>query len=186
MIYFLPTDTCYGVACAISDVSDYHKIYKMKKRSFDKPLALMVENFEWLADNTDLTNEQIDDLKNSQKPFSVLTQCDHLKVWMNFTDDDNNEFINRDIYDSFVFRVATNATQKKLIKKQWPIFLTSANLSGKPEIYKSKEVRDEFEYYLEKKWVEFIWENTGNLENNGPSEIFEYIEGTLEKNIIRK
>jgi tRNA A37 threonylcarbamoyladenosine synthetase subunit TsaC/SUA5/YrdC len=30
------------------------------------------------------------------------------------------------------------------------MFLTSANLSSKPEIYDSKEIEKEFEYYLEK------------------------------------
>jgi hypothetical protein len=30
------------------------------------------------------------------------------------------------------------------------MFLTSANLSGKPEIYYKNEIKEEFAYYLEK------------------------------------
>ena len=63
-IYIVPTDTCYGIACEISDVKSYEKIYKMKKRNFDMPLAIMVPNYNWFKENTYLTDEQIDFLKN--------------------------------------------------------------------------------------------------------------------------
>jgi len=36
------------------------------------------------------------------------------------------------------------------------MFLTSANLSNKPEIYKSKEVEEEFAYYLKREKLSFV------------------------------
>jgi tRNA A37 threonylcarbamoyladenosine synthetase subunit TsaC/SUA5/YrdC len=36
------------------------------------------------------------------------------------------------------------------------MFLTSANLSNKPEIYSAKEIEDEFSYYLEKEKIKFV------------------------------
>ena len=33
MIYVLPTDTCFWLACVMSDKREYHKIYKLKKNT---------------------------------------------------------------------------------------------------------------------------------------------------------
>ena len=187
MIYILPTDTCYWIATPIDDIKNYEKIYKIKKRSFDKPLAILVENFKWLEDNTDLTKEQVNFLENYEKPFTILTDSTNLKIWINFVNEDTNEeIINRWVYEQIAFRVANNKTQKKLVKNHWPMFLTSANISNEPELYSSKEVKEKFEYYLEKKIMTFVWENTWNLEWEKPSEIFEFDWESLEKNILRK
>jgi tRNA A37 threonylcarbamoyladenosine synthetase subunit TsaC/SUA5/YrdC len=84
MIYILPTDTCYGLACPLEDKKNYEKIYKMKKRRFEKPLALMVKNFAWLSENTDLTDQQIDFLKAYEKPFTVLTNSTNVELFLQF------------------------------------------------------------------------------------------------------
>jgi tRNA A37 threonylcarbamoyladenosine synthetase subunit TsaC/SUA5/YrdC len=89
----------------------------MKKRSLEKPLAVLVDNFKWLKDNTNLNSKQIDFLKNYDRPFTILTNSDHLRLWINYIDEDNNEFINKDIYKKFAFRVANNDVEKKLIKQ---------------------------------------------------------------------
>ena len=65
MIYILPTDTCYWIACPIHDLKAYSWIYKIKKRNPSKALAILIPDFKWLEDNTDLTSEQIEFLKNS-------------------------------------------------------------------------------------------------------------------------
>jgi hypothetical protein len=77
----------------------------------------MVLDFNWLEKNTPLTKEQIEFLKNYKRPFTVLTDCDNLKLWINYIDEDNNEFINRNIYKKFAFRIAHNSIQEKLIKE---------------------------------------------------------------------
>lgn len=186
MIYILPTNTCYWIACPIHDIKSYEWIYKIKKRSFDKPLAILVPDFKWLFDNTDLNEKQIEFLKSYNRPFTILTNCDHLKIWMNYIDEENKEFINRDIYEKFAFRVAHNDTQKRLVKENWPMFLTSANLSNKPEIYKSKEIEEDFWYYLERDKIKFVWKNTGNLDEIWASDIFEFDWESLDIEYLRK
>ncbi len=186
MIYIIPTNTCFWIACPIHDIKWYEKIYKIKKRELSKPLAVMVKDFKWLEENTDLNNEQIQFLKNYKRPFTILTNSDHLKLWMNYIDEDNNEFINRDIYKSFAFRVAHNDIQEKLIKENWPIFLTSANLSNKPEVYKTKEIEEEFNYYIDKNIVKFLWKNTWNLNEVWASDIFEFIWETTDIKYLRQ
>ncbi|MDD2870885.1 MAG: Sua5/YciO/YrdC/YwlC family protein [Candidatus Gracilibacteria bacterium] len=186
MIYILPTDTCYGIACPIHDLKAYDGIYKIKKRSLDKPLAILVPDFKWLADNTDLTAEQINFLENYNRPFTVLTDCNSLRIWINYIDDENNEFVNRDIYEKFAFRVANNSIQKRLLKENGPMFMTSANISNNPEIYHKSEIKEQFAYYLEKGTIQFVGENMGNPEKNKPSDIFEFIGDSLDINYLRK
>lgn len=187
MIYIFPTNTCYWIACWVDDIKNYEKIYKIKKRNLDKPLAVLVESFEWLEENTDLNEEQVDFLRNYEKPFTVLTDCPNLKVWIKFVNDDNwEEFQNRDMYEKIAFRVAHNSFQKRLLKENWPMFLTSANISDNPEIYNPKEIHEVFEYYIEKWIIKFVGENAGPLEKNKPSEIFEFEWESLEQNFLRK
>jgi hypothetical protein len=76
-----------------------------------------VPDFEWLKENTELNSEQIQFLKDYKNPFTIITESDHLRLWINYIDEDNNEFINRDIYDNFAFRIVNNDTEKRLIKE---------------------------------------------------------------------
>jgi L-threonylcarbamoyladenylate synthase len=75
MIYLIPTDTCFGIACELTNSKSYEKIYEIKKRELSKPLAIMVENFEWLEKNTILNKAQIQFLKEYKAPFTILTEC---------------------------------------------------------------------------------------------------------------
>ena len=95
MIYILPTDTCYGIACALDDKKNYEKIYKIKKRSFDKALAIMVKDFAWFEENSDLTDEQIEFLKNYDKPFTILTNSTPIELFLNFQDENEEYLINK-------------------------------------------------------------------------------------------
>lgn len=185
-IYIIPTDTCFGLACPISEPKSYEKIYKIKKRPGNKALSIMVPDFSWLEKNTPLTKQQINFLKNYKKAFTVLTDCNYLKMWLNFVDEEKNEeFFNRDIYEQFAFRVAHNETQKKLLKEVGPIFLTSANQSKNPEIYSFSELEIYFWDLIESWKVKFLWAKK-DLEKNPPSEIFEFVWDSLEQTFIRK
>jgi tRNA A37 threonylcarbamoyladenosine synthetase subunit TsaC/SUA5/YrdC len=117
MIYILPTDTCYGIACAFDEKKDYERIYKMKKRSLNKPLAIMVESFDWLKENTTLSLEQIDFLKQYKKPFTILTNSDAIELYLNFQDESEDYYVNKDVYSEIAFRVANNKIEEKLIKR---------------------------------------------------------------------
>lgn len=183
MIYILPTDTCYGMACAFDDVKNYHKIYGLKKRDLSKPLSIMVESFDWLLDYSDLNFEQVEFLKTYKKPFTILTWCDYLQMILNL-DQEDFEYENKDVYEKIALRVAHNDIQKKLIWEIWPIFLTSANISTQKEIYTLDEVMKEF---WGQKWVKILFdEEEKDLKEVPPSDIFEFIWESLEINYLRK
>lgn len=185
MIYIIPTDTCFWIACGLDDCKSYNEIYEIKKREFSKPLAIMVKDFKWLEKNTILNEEQIDFLKNYEKPFTILTDCTNIKALLNFEDEEFN-FVNKDEYKLIAFRVAHNDIQKKLIDEVGPIFLTSANISNNPEIYSSMEIEKEFSYYLKNNKVKFLNDDISELEKKKTSDIFEFVWESLEVNYLRK
>lgn len=170
MIYILPTDTCFWIACAFDDTNSYHQIYKIKNRPLEKPLAIMVENFEWLAKNTSLSDDQIDFLKKYPRPFTILTDCPYIEMILNLEQDDF-QYENKEFYKKIAFRVAHNEIQKKLISEVWPIFLTSANFSWEKEIYSINEAKKQFQPF---KNIIFLWDNIILDNSIQPSDIFEF------------
>ena len=143
MIYLIPTDTCYGMACEIADSNEYNKIYKIKQRDLKKPLAIMVGDTMWLRENTDLNFDQLDFLNQYPRPFTIVTRSRIMSHLIHFKDE-YLDFHNSEIYDKIGFRVANNDVEKKLIEEVGPLFLTSANISTHPEIYDEEELKKEF------------------------------------------
>lgn len=185
MIYILPTDTCYGIACALDDKKSYEKIYKIKKRSFEKPLALMVKDFSWLEKNTALNEEQIEFLKDYQKPFTILTDSSAVRLFLEYQDDHEEYFINKDVYEQIGFRVAHNDIQDSLIDELGPIWLTSANISWDGEIYTPEEIEEDFSYYLEK-WIVSLLGHQHLDEDTPASDVFRFIDETTKIEYLRK
>lgn len=183
MIYILPTDTCFGIACALDDTQSYHKIYEIKKRPLEKPLAIMVESFDWLYQNTDLSQEQIDFLKNYKKPFTVLANCPYIEMILNLEQEDFC-YENKESYKKIAFRVANNEIEKRLIDEVGPIFLTSANFSGEKEIYDIAEAKKQFSIFW--KSIKFLWENITLNPNIKPSDIFEFKWESLDIIYLRQ
>jgi hypothetical protein len=66
------------------------------------------------------------------------------------------------------------------------MFLTSANVSNKWEIYKIKDIKKEFEEHLKKWIIKFLWEEFWDLPFSYPSEIFEFEWNTLKQIFLRK
>ncbi len=186
MIYFIPTDTCYGIACAFDDKKNYEKMYKIKKRNFEKPLAIMVESFDWLEQNTQLTDEQIDFLKKYPRPFTVITHSDPISLYLNYQDEDEELYINKDIYEHGIgFRVAHNDEQEELIEQVGPIWLTSANMAWENELYTPENIEAQFGYYL-KNSIATLVGNTSLDADTSPSDVFRFTWDTTEVEYVRK
>lgn len=185
MLYILPTDTCYGLACALDNVKSYEKIYKIKKRSFDKPLAIMVKSFDWLRKNTSLSSEQVDFLERYERPFTILTHAPAIELFLQFEDENGEYLINKDVYHEVALRVVHNPIQKKLLSQVWPIWLTSANISDTWENYTLKEIEKDFGYYIENNMIEILSTKKPEAQVIS-SDIFRFIGESLECEYVRK
>jgi len=171
MIYIIPTDTCFWIACSLYSTSDYKKIYELKKRSYDKPLAVMVESLDYLEKNTFLSPWQKNFLLNYKRPYTII-----LKTKTDFIP---NDVPNKLRYQKVAFRVAHLDIQKKLLDTIWPFFLTSANLSDTKEIYEIAQLP-----FKENENVKILCDE--NIEITPPSDIFEFIGDTTQTVYLRK
>lgn len=122
----VPTNTCYGIAGSHTR-EEYNTIYRLKGRDFTKPLAWIVRDYEDLYEYIDITSEQIDLLKNYHRPWTILAPRRDSYILPDFLDPVQ--------YSRIAFRVATACIPDLSIQAQlsYPLFLTSANLSGKKE-----------------------------------------------------
>ena len=177
-IFILPTNTCFWIATPISNMEWYDKIYEIKNRDLNKPLALLIDSFEYLKENTILNKEQIDFLKAYEKPFTILTEVKKDII--------SNDIQNKKIYKKIAFRVAHNFMQSKLIRLNWPLFLTSANKSNEKEIFTSLEVRQKFKQEIEKYDIKVFAHGDFCINSNqSSSDIFEFTWDSTKIKYIR-
>ena len=57
MVIIFPTDTVYGIGTKIFDVEGIEKIYKIKNRPKDKPLACLCASLEQIKDIAEVTED---------------------------------------------------------------------------------------------------------------------------------
>jgi len=152
MLSLIPTDTCYGLAGEFTE-TDYLQIYRLKGRDFSKPLAFLVENFSDMKQYIEISDEQIEFLRNYPHPWSFLGKriCE-LPVWME-----------SERYTMISLRVARVCIETQIQIPWFPLFLTSANLSGNAESTTLDEAKFAFP------WIDGI---DGGICNRPPSDIF--------------
>lgn len=172
MIFAIPTDTCFWLGCSFYDEKWYLEIYKLKNRDKNKPLSVVVKDFKELEHITNLNTSQINFLKKYPYPFTILASVKEDFILPAFLD--------KNIYSKIAFRVWEKCIPKNILKKiDFPIFLTSANISWKTEVYSGDEIASIFK---NKKIIVF----PQNINKIPTSNIFEFIWDNLEIQFLRK
>ena len=147
-----PTETCYGLASNATDIKVVKKIYKIKKRPRTKPIPIIVSDLKTIKKYGKIT-KKIKLLINKFMP-GPLTIITHKKKAI-------PDILNP---NEIAFRISSNPVAALLTRGVGlPITATSANISGKPPLYKIKEVIKTFD-----KKVEMILD-CGNLPKIKPS-----------------
>lgn len=142
----LPTDTIYGLACNANDPEAIQKLYKIKGRNFEKPVAICVSNYDELrryGDGSHLSHELIEKLLPGPTTI-VLKKTEHLL----------NPFLNPG-----VAKIGIRIPDFKFIRDvcrefKNPIALTSANLSAAKSSLKIEEFK-------------VLWEQLGAVFDGG-------------------
>ncbi len=155
MLQIIPTDTCYGLAWALTP-EDYLEIYRLKGRDFSKPLALLVRDYDDMKGYIEISDEQIDALREYPHPWSFLG--------MRKTDYILPPYLDSLQYERLSLRVASVCMLwLDASELEFPLFLTSANRSGETESTTLREARRIFP------WVDGI---DGGVCDRPPSDIF--------------
>ncbi len=185
MLYIIATNTCFWIACPISEIENYNKIYEIKKRDKKKAIAIMVWDFDYFFKYTKLTKKQINFLKNYKNPWTIL--IDKEKILNKNLLETIDKLDNKEIYKKIAFRVAHTEIQKKLINQKWPLFLTSANKSGNPEIFSVEKIKEEFKDDLWKYNIKILALSGYSINSKKKSsDIFEFIWESEEIRYFRR
>lgn len=170
MLLLLPTDTCYWLAGSFTQ-ADFEAINSLKWRDDTKRLALLVEDFADMRKYVSISDEQIEFLKSYPHPWSFLGVR-------------NPDFIVPDWMDPTKYEMISLRVAKVILEREkiwtlnpdFPLFLTSANLSGQAES-KTLEVAQSFF-----PWIKGI---DGGICDRPPSDIFS-IDKNWELHYLRR
>ena len=170
MIYALPTDTCYWLACSLHDEAGYHAIYQMKQRDYSKPLSIIVQSYDDIERYGIINDDQQDFLRDYPAPFTVLVRSVfHLP-----------SFLDHGRYHTIAIRVAEACILEDTFYRDltFPLFLTSANISGEKECHTKKEVQKAFKNIP----LDIRWEVS---QKQASSDIFSFIGDGTEITYLR-
>ena len=140
-IVFIPTDTVYGIAASPYNDKAIKKIFSLKKRSYKNSLVLLCSNYK-MARKYAIFNKTADNLKKKFWPGPltlILKKKSTLKI--------SRKWISKN--NSIGIRIPDHSVPKKIINKcNFPIFCTSANISGKKSC---KDIKDVLRNFKNKK-----------------------------------
>lgn len=125
-----PTETCYGIACDLSNHHAVEKVFLLKKRSFDQPISALFPDIEmaglyveWIDGALELAK------KNLPGPFTLVLPLKKDAPKKLFpTPEEHNETIGVRISSDPIAHALVNGFESVLST-------TSANLHGQPNLY---------------------------------------------------
>lgn len=119
----IPTDTIYGIVGSALNPNTIEEIYRLRKRSFNKPFIILISKVDDLKKfDVKFTKAQEDFLKKIwPNPVSVVLLC----LAEKFT------YLHRET-NSLAFRIPQNNMLMRILKEVGPLVAPSANYEGDP------------------------------------------------------
>jgi len=169
-----PTETSYGLGCKATSRQALRKIFKIKKRDMNKKLPVIVADKKMALAYFKLNKNAIKLIdKFMPGPLTLIAEA-------------KNKMPPEIGGKKIAFRISSNKFASELSKAiNCPIASTSANISGKGNIYEEKKLTQFYDF------VDVIF-SAGNLKKEKPSTIYDSIEnkmvrnGPISKKIIEK
>lgn len=168
-VIIFPTDTVYGFLARADSKKAVEKIYKIKKRPRQKPLAVFLKDIKMAKELAEISKEQEKLLKRywPGKYTFVLKRKKEIKLYG----------VNK---KTVALRIPEFKPLNDLLKKiNKPLAQTSVNISGQPSIVKVKEIKEKF---IKTGFLMLI--DAGDLLKNKPSVIIDLTKDKIK--ILRK
>lgn len=140
----MPTDTIYGIVGSALNQETVEEIYKLRKRSSDKPFIILISSIDDLDKfGISLTEKQKEFLeKNWPNPLSVVLPC----ASQDF------EYLHRG-KKSLAFRMPKDKKLLEFLKEVGPIVAPSANPEGEKPAENIEEAKkyfgDQIDFFLD-------------------------------------
>jgi len=161
-----PTDTIWGIGCDATNEKAVENIYKLKKRSDEKAMIVLVADEREIMQHVAAPDLSLFDyLQKARKPTTVVYDG-ALGFAHNLIGEDG----------SIAIRICNEEFCRHLLKRfKKPIVSTSANVSGTPAPIIFKEISDEI-----KKGVDYIVEYRQNdAKAAEPSSLIKWNNGNV-------
>lgn len=130
----VPTDTVYGLCAMISSSKGYNKLIDIKSRPSNKDFPIMCSDYNQI-ESIAIINETAKKIINRFMPGPITI----------ILKKKNNIEIEGICGDTIAIRIAPTKEIKYLIEKvKTPLFMTSANISGKSECKSIEEIKKTF------------------------------------------
>lgn len=127
-VIIFPTDTVYGIGAKIFDIDSINKIYEIKKRPKNKPLACLcasLEQIEKIAYVNDTARRLIN--RFLPGPLTLILKS-------------KPEVINKVGYETIGVRIPNNKIALEILNENGPILTTSVNESGSTPLNEYDEI----------------------------------------------
>lgn len=131
-----PTDTCYGLAADITNQKALERVYQLKKRSSQKPLKIIVSNFNEFKKYGQYY-PVIKYLAKKYEPYQICFVVSKTKAVPPFLNPQDST-IGIQVPRCFI-------CQQLLKKTGVPLVATSANISNEKECYNLLELSEQFD-----------------------------------------
>jgi len=163
----MPTDTLYGIVGRAEDQQVVERIYKVRKRSPEKPCIILLGGTSELQKfAVVLTSEQkkeIAKIRNGARPTSFVLDCQEKRF----------EYLHRGT-NTLAFRVPAQAELKDVLKKTGPLIAPSANPEGLPPAQNIAEAKKYFGSEVD------LYINGGEIKNKASKVIKLHRDGSDE------
>src|SRR3989339_1068363 len=135
-VLVFPTETSYGLGCDATNQESVNKIFKIKGRSDDKPLLVVVDSIE-TAKKYLRWNETLEKLAQKYWPGPLTIVGEYTGGNL------ANGVVGKD--GTVAVRVSAYPLIQSITQKiQRPLVATSANLAGEPSLFDSTEIINVF------------------------------------------
>lgn len=131
-VIIFPTDTVYGIGTQIFDIEGIERIYKIKNRPLDKPLACLCANLKQIDDIAIIT-EDAKKLINKFLPGAltlILESKDIVKEKIG--------------YETIGVRIPNSRIALNILEENGPMLTTSVNDSGEAPMNSYDEIVNKY------------------------------------------
>lgn len=153
-IIIFPTDTVYGIGCKITDENSIKKIYEIKHRPKDKPLACLCANLEQI--------DQIAILDKVAKKIIKNFMPGALTLILRARDDIGKITG----FETIGVRIPNNKLALDILQQNGPMLTTSVNESGQVSMTDYHEIVKNFGDK-----VDFVFKPNGEKSSKKPSTV---------------
>lgn len=127
-LIIFPTDTVYGIGCPIFDIQNIHKIYDIKHRSLEKPLACLCYDLAQI--------EEIAEVDDKVKRLITAFMPGALTLILNA-----KPIVTAKIgYKTIGVRIPNSKLTLELLRENGPMLTSSVNESGETPLSSYEEI----------------------------------------------